>query len=134
MTSLREIRRTAITTAKQTKKQYIIIRQQTQISMVHISLAQNFLITLFYFYFLQLRSMLIFSMYSVSYVACEYTGFEEWKFCKVSPLFQTKVLKCYINTLLNDILSLIQQKKKLLFSEIEVNYKQKDIGHTIDRF
>lgn len=37
--------------------------------------------------------MLIFSMYSVSYVACEYTGFEEWKFCKVSPLFQTKVLK-----------------------------------------
>lgn len=37
--------------------------------------------------------MLIFSMYSVSYVACEYTGFEEWKFWKVSPLFQTKVLK-----------------------------------------
>lgn len=78
--------------------------------------------------------MLIFSMYSVSYVACEYTGFEEWKFCKVSPLFQTKVLKMLYKYTAKCHLIVNIAKKKLLFSEIEVNYKQKDIGHTIDRF
>lgn len=78
--------------------------------------------------------MLIFSMYSVSYVACEYTGFEEWKFCKVSPLFQTKVLKMLCKYTAKWHLIVNIAKKKLLFSEIEVNYKQKDIGHTIDRF
>lgn len=78
--------------------------------------------------------MLIFSMYSVSYVACEYTGFEEWKFCKVSPLFQTKVLKMLYKYTAKWYLIVNIAKKKLLFSEIEVNYKQKDIGHTIDRF
>lgn len=78
--------------------------------------------------------MLIFSMYSVSYVACEYIGFEEWKFCKVSPLFQTKVLKMLYKYTAKWHLIVNIAKKKLLFSEIEVNYKQKDIGHTIDRF
>lgn len=78
--------------------------------------------------------MLIFSMYSVSYVACEYTGFEEWKFCKVSPLFQTKVLKMLYKYTAKWHLIVNIAKKNLLFSEIEVNYKQKDIGHTIDRF
>lgn len=78
--------------------------------------------------------MLIFSMYSVSYVACEYTGFEKWKFCKVSPLFQTKVLKMLYKYTAKWHLIVNIAKKKLLFSEIEVNYKQKDIGHTIDRF
>lgn len=78
--------------------------------------------------------MLIFSMYSVSYVACEYTGFEEWKFCKVSPLFQTKVLKMLYKYTAKWHLIVNIAKKKKLFSEIEVNYKQKDIGHTIDRF
>lgn len=78
--------------------------------------------------------MLIFSMYSVSYVACEYTGFEEWKFCKVSPLFQTKVLKMLYKYTAKWHLIVNIAKNKLLFSEIEVNYKQKDIGHTIDRF
>lgn len=94
MTSLREIKRTAITTAKQTKKTiyYYQIANLDQYGPYIIStkLFDNFG---FFFNFLQLRSMLIFRMYSVSYVACEYTGFEEWKFCKVSPLFQTKVLK-----------------------------------------
>lgn len=78
--------------------------------------------------------MLIFSMYSVSYVACEYTGFEEWKFWKVSPLFQTKVLKMLYKYTAKWHLIVNIAKKKLLFSEIEVNYKQKDIGHTIDSF
>lgn len=78
--------------------------------------------------------MLIFSMYSVSYVACEYTGFEEWKFCKVSPLFQTKVLKMLYKYTAKWHLIVNIAKKNLLFSEIEVNYKQKDIGHTIDSF
>lgn len=78
--------------------------------------------------------MLIFRMYSVSYVACEYTGFEEWKFCKVSPLFQTKVLKMLYKYTAKWHLIVNIAKKNLLFSEIEVNYKQKDIGHTIDSF
>lgn len=77
--------------------------------------------------------MLIFSMYSVSYVACEYTGFEAWKFCKVSPLFQTKVLKMLYKYTAKWHL-IVNIEKKMLFSEIEVNYKQKDIGHTIDSF
>lgn len=91
MTSLREIKRTAITTAKQTKKTiyYYQIANLDQYGPYIIStkLFDNFGVFL-----LSIAKINVNFQYVLS-KSCEYTGFEEWKFCKVSPLFQTKVLK-----------------------------------------